>query len=88
MRIEMPMNGHADAHHILFVQQIDPSISEAVIVSLFSLFEGYKEARNIPEKRVAFIEYEEDYQASKALEGLNGYKVTENCQLIISYAKR
>ncbi|CAG9328471.1 SNRPA [Blepharisma stoltei] len=88
MQIEMPSNGHAGANHILFIERIDSSIPENVIASLFSLYKGYKEVRMIPEKRVAFIEFDEDFQAAKALEGLNGYKITENCQLIISYAKR
>ena len=39
--------------------------------SLFQQYPGFREVRLIPIKNVAFIEYEEEYQAGLALSGLS-----------------
>jgi len=59
-----------------------------MLLSQFGKYQGFNEVRLISGKSVAFIEYDTDAQAGVALVGLNGTKITDNCTLQISYAKK
>jgi RNA recognition motif-containing protein len=81
-------NGNHGFNNILFLERLENSVNENFLVSVFGLYHGFKEVRLISEKGVAFIEFNESEDASKALVGLNGYKVSPTCQFFITYAKR
>lgn len=82
------MNGHYNSNNVLFLERLETSVTEAFLENIFSLYPGFKEVRFIPEKGVAFIEFFEAKDASGALAGLNGFKVSPTCQFFITYAKR
>jgi len=48
---------------------LPPNIGIEGLNSLFQQYPGFREVRLIPVKNVAFIEYEEEYQAGLALSG-------------------
>ena len=81
-------NGVQGVHNILFLERLENTISEALLIGIFELYDGFKEVRLISEKGVAFIEFNSSEDAAKALIGLNGYKISPTCQFFISYAKR
>lgn len=55
---------------------------------LFSQYPGFVNARVIPGKQVAFVEYNEVFQAAAAMEALQGFKITTTHLMKISFAKK
>jgi U2 small nuclear ribonucleoprotein B'' len=56
---------------------------------LFQQFPGFKEVRMVDSRPgIAFIEYENEVQSGVALQGLQGFKVTPQNAMAISYAKQ
>ncbi len=61
-------------NNILFCENLPQNIGIEILNSLFQQYPGFREVRLIPIKNVAFIEYEEEYQAGLALSGKFGEK--------------
>jgi hypothetical protein len=56
---------------------------------LFRVHIGFKEVRMVPGKPgIAFIEFENEYQATTALQSLNGFKLTPTDFMALSYSKK
>ena len=87
-RIELPINGLHASNTILVLDSLSPDVGSDLLQSLFELYPGFRELRMIPGKLVAFVEYGTSQQASNALVGLSGYKLTPAFQIHVSYAKR
>ena len=52
-------------------------------------FPGFKEVRLVPGRHdIAFVEFENEIQATTAKETLNGFKITPNNAMKISFAKK
>jgi hypothetical protein len=52
-------------------------------------FPGFVEARLVPNREsIAFIEFEEEVNATAAKEGLQGFNFTPMNKLLITYAKK
>ncbi|KAG2497766.1 hypothetical protein HYH03_004038 [Edaphochlamys debaryana] len=74
---------------ILFVQNLPESSNEAMLGMLFQQFPGFREVRMVEARPgIAFVEYENDIQATTALQGLQGFKITPSNAMSISYAKQ
>ncbi|PSC70739.1 U2 small nuclear ribonucleo B -like isoform B [Micractinium conductrix] len=72
----------------LFVEGLPAATTAAMLDMLFKQFPGCKEVTMIPSKPgVAFIEFETEMQASVALSGLQGFKITPQNAMTITYAK-
>jgi hypothetical protein len=86
------VGGDQETNNILFVEGLSRVTSHNKLISVFSGFAGFKEVRHIPEKQVAFIEFDNDMQAAQALQEMNGHSFKENngetTNLRISFAKR
>lgn len=81
--------GTADesTNNVLFVEDLPAQVTEELLSELFSQFPGFCALKLVGEKRLAVVEFEDDSQATVALKGLNGYKMTEDNALKIKYAK-
>eukprot|EP01018_Ginkgo_biloba_P000336 Gb_27614 [translate_table: standard] len=56
---------------------------------LFQQYPGFKEVRMIEAKPgIAFVEYGDEMQASVAMQALQGFKITPQNPMNISYAKK
>jgi hypothetical protein len=56
---------------------------------LFRQYAGFAEVRLVPGKSdIAFVEFGDESQASSAKEGLNGFKITPEKPMHVTYAKR
>lgn len=56
---------------------------------LFKQFPGFKEVRMIDAKPgIAFVEFDDDNQSSTAMQSLQGFKITPQNSMAISYAKK
>ena len=76
-------------HNILFVQNLPPQANTAMIQMLFEQFPGFKEVRMIESRPgIAFVEFGNEMESSVALTGLQGFKITEQNKIIVSYSKK
>ncbi|GAX75127.1 hypothetical protein CEUSTIGMA_g2571.t1 [Chlamydomonas eustigma] len=81
--------GNSSPNKILFVQNLPEASTEAMLSLLFQQFPGFKEVRMVDSRPgIAFIEYENEVQSGVALQGLQGFKVTPQNAMAISYAKQ
>ncbi|KAI3806266.1 hypothetical protein L1987_22165 [Smallanthus sonchifolius] len=88
-------NGNADAqettppNNILFVQNLPHDTTEDMLQLLFKQFPGFKEVRMIGAKPgIAFVEFDDENQSSTAMQSLQGFKITPQNSMVISYAKK
>jgi U2 small nuclear ribonucleoprotein B'' len=75
-------------HNILFCQGLPDNCTDQMLVVLFTQYTGYKEVRLIAAKNVAFVEFEDSIQAGIALQQLNGFKLTPEQPMSVSYARK
>ena len=76
-------------HHILFVEALPKLATSEMVTTLFTQFPGFKEVRMVAAKPgIAFVEFESSQQASVALTGLQGFKITQDDAIIVSFAKK
>jgi len=74
---------------ILFVEGLPDEFPPVALQMLFQQYPGFTEARQVPGKEgIAFIEFENDGQSTTAMNGLQGFKVTNSNNLKISFAKQ
>lgn len=56
---------------------------------LFQQYPGFKEVRMIEAKPgIAFVEFEDDVQSSMAMQALQGFKITPQNPMAITFAKK
>jgi len=71
----------------LFVECLPDEMSDAAMAMLFKQYPGFTEVRLISGRNVAFVDYQTELQAETALRGLEGFLVTPQNALKISFAK-
>ena len=60
-----------------------------MITMLFEQFPGFKEVRMVESRPgIAFVEFSNEMESSVALNGLQGFKITQDNSMKVSYAKR
>ncbi|KAH3756585.1 U1 small nuclear ribonucleoprotein A [Pelomyxa schiedti] len=86
----LPKTGAAASpNHILFVENLPANVNESMLTMVFQQFPGYKEIRLVPTKEgIAFVEFENEMLAGVAMQALNGFKITHDHAMAISFAKR
>ncbi|ESQ51590.1 hypothetical protein EUTSA_v10017204mg [Eutrema salsugineum] len=76
-------------NNILFIQNLPHETTSVMLQLLFAQYPGFKEIRMIDAKPgIAFVEYEDDVQSSMAMQALQGFKITPQNPMIISFAKK
>ncbi|CAG8672478.1 20320_t:CDS:2 [Dentiscutata erythropus] len=76
-------------NRILYIQNLPPDVTDEMLSYLFEQYPGFKEVRLVPGKSdIAFVEYEADHQAAVAKEVLNGFKITHEKEMKVTFAKR
>ena len=87
--IAASVNNIDTPNKILFVIDLPTETSQATLQMLFQPFSGFKEIRLVPSRSdIAFVEFENEMQATLAKDALQGFKITPTNTLKISYAKR
>lgn len=74
--------------NVLFVENLPAEVNEMMLTMLFRQYPGFQEARLIKGRNVAFIEYADELMAGIAKHGLQGFMVTPEMALKISFAKQ
>jgi len=72
--------------NVLKVKELPPIVTQEMLDALFKQYDGYIRAQIIPEKAIAFIEYDTEEQAAKALIGLKDFKITNELTLKVDYS--
>mmetsp|Transcript_24353 Transcript_24353/g.61604 ORF Transcript_24353/g.61604 Transcript_24353/m.61604 type:complete len:174 (+) Transcript_24353:586-1107(+) len=76
-------------NHILFAQDLPDRANQDALGELFKQYQGFREVRLVPGKDgIAFIEFETEVQATDAMLGLQGFALTPEHKLKLSYAKK
>ncbi|KAL0389648.1 UNVERIFIED_CONTAM: U1 small nuclear ribonucleoprotein A [Sesamum calycinum] len=79
----------APPNNILFVQNLPHQTTSMMLQMLFSQCPGFKEVRMVEAKPgIAFVEYENEMQSTVAMQGLQGFKITDDNPMLITYAKK
>lgn len=77
-----------DWTNILLVNDFPKEASAEMLTFLFRQYPGFKNSKLIQNKNIGLVEFENEAQASIALTALNGFKMTDENILKVSYAKR
>jgi len=84
-----PLEEGTEPNKILFVTQLPKEVNEMMLSMLFKQFRGFVEARLIPGKAgMAFVDFEDESMAGVAMNGLQGFKMTQTHTIRIAYAKK
>merc|ERR1711983_171252 len=80
---------NAPPNQILFLTNLPTETNEMMLSMLFNQFPGFKEVRLVPGRHdIAFVEFENEMQSSAARDALQGFKITPNASMKISFAKK
>jgi RNA recognition motif-containing protein len=86
-KVSKPSN--APPSNVLFASNLPEDCSDMMLGILFQQYAGFKEVRMVPgNKGIAFVEFADETNASLALQGLDGFKLTPADALSLVFAKR
>jgi len=72
----------------LFVENLPQEATDTMLSMLFRQYPGFQEVRLIPGRNVAFVDYQNEYQAGMAMQGLQGFAMTPEVKLSLTYARK
>jgi len=73
----------------LFVQNLPEDVTEGMLIPLFQALPGFLEVRLVPgNKGLAFVEFMNEIQSAAAMVELQGFRIDNSHQLVISFQKR
>ncbi|ORX49399.1 RNA-binding domain-containing protein [Hesseltinella vesiculosa] len=76
-------------NNILFIQQLSSTVTQDDLTKLFEKYAGFKEVRTIPVKKdIAFVEYDNDYQASLAKMELSDHVFEDGSKFKLTFARK
>ncbi|GAB4860224.1 U2 small nuclear ribonucleoprotein B'' [Ancistrocladus abbreviatus] len=79
----------ASPNNILFVQNLPHETTSMMLQMLFQQYPGFREVRMIEAKPgIAFVEFEDEEQSTIAMQALQGFKITPQNPMEITYAKK
>merc|ERR1711865_1180125 len=78
----------SEPNKTLFVENLPTEATDTMLSMLFRQYPGFQEVRLIGGRAVAFVDYQNEYQAGMALQGLQGFAMTPEVKLTLSYARK
>jgi len=81
-------SGVMEPNRTLFVENLPGEATDTMLSMLFRQYPGFQEIRLIPGRGVAFADYQNEYQAGMAMQGLQGFAMTPEVKLLLSYARK
>ncbi|KNA18269.1 hypothetical protein SOVF_072430 [Spinacia oleracea] len=76
-------------NNILFVQNLPHETTSIMLQMLFQQYPGFREVRMIEAKPgIAFVEFDDEDESAIAMQALQGFKVTPQNPMEITYAKK
>lgn len=80
--------GPSEPNRTLFVENLPQEATDTMLSMLFRQYPGFQEVRLIPGRNVAFVDYQNEYQAGMAMQGLQGFAMTPEVKLHLTYARK
>ncbi|XP_073023513.1 U2 small nuclear ribonucleoprotein B'' 2-like isoform X2 [Primulina eburnea] len=78
-----------EPNHILFIQNLPYETNIMMLELLFKQYPGFREVRMVEAKPgIAFVEFDDDSQSSVAMQDLQGFKITAQNPMAITFAKK
>jgi len=84
----MKSAGTSEPNRTLFVENLPNESTDTMLSMLFRQYPGFQEVRLIPGRSVAFVDYENEHQAGMAMQGLQGFAMTPEVKLSLTYARK
>ncbi|KAF4346717.1 hypothetical protein G4B88_015094 [Cannabis sativa] len=79
----------ATPNNILFIENLPHETTSMMLELLFQQYPGFREVRIIEAKPgIAFVEFEDDVQSSMAMQELQGFKITPQNPMAITFPKK
>ena len=80
----------APPNKLLFVSNLPADTPAAALKALFGQYDGLADVRMSTKsgKGIAFVEFGDEFQASTALQGLQGFKLTPTAEMSVVFAKK
>ncbi|KAJ3699570.1 hypothetical protein LUZ61_003275 [Rhynchospora tenuis] len=79
----------APPNNVLFVENLPHETTSMMLQILFQQYPGFREVRMIPAKPgIAFVEFTDDSQSAVAMQALQGFKITPQFPMSITFAKK
>ena len=83
-----PIVGGEMPNNILFVSNIQDA-NETMLTTLFKTYSGFREVRLVKGREgIAFVEFDLEHQAAMAKDGLQGFKISPDKAMTITFAKK
>lgn len=83
-----PAGISVEPNRTLFVENLPTEATDTMLSMLFRQYPGFQEVRLIPGRNVAFVDYQNEYQAGMAMQGLQGFAMTPEVKLNLTYARK
>lgn len=84
-----PTSQEAAPNNILFIQNLPHETTSMMLQMLFQQYPGFREVRMIEAKPgIAFVEFADDVQSSIAMQALQGFKISPQYPMAVTYAKK
>lgn len=81
--------GQVLPNKILFVQNLPQTTNEMMLNMLFQQYPGFREVRMVESRPgIAFVEFENEQQSTTAMENLQGFQISPQFAMNISFAKQ
>jgi len=78
----------SEPNKTLFVENLPGEATDTMLSMLFRQYPGFQEVRLIAGRAVAFVDYQNEYQAGMAMQGLQGFAMTPEVKLNLTYARK
>eukprot|EP00930_Biecheleria_cincta_P103509 TRINITY_DN954_c0_g2_i1.p1 TRINITY_DN954_c0_g2~~TRINITY_DN954_c0_g2_i1.p1 ORF type:complete len:258 (-),score=62.93 TRINITY_DN954_c0_g2_i1:42-815(-) len=78
----------SEPNKTLFVENLPTEATDTMLSMLFRQYPGFQEVRLIGGRGVAFVDYQNEYQAGMAMQGLQGFAMTPEVKLNLTYARK
>jgi U1 small nuclear ribonucleoprotein A len=79
---------NTEPNRTLFVENLPNEATDTMLSMLFRQYPGFQEVRLIPGRNVAFVDYDNEHQAGMAMQGLQGFSMTPEVKLTLTYARK
>ncbi|KAL4466688.1 hypothetical protein ABPG72_009494 [Tetrahymena utriculariae] len=87
MQINIQQTELNQPNNVLILEDLPSFVTTDILKALFSQYPGFKEVRLIAPRKVAFVEFSQEDEATVALNGLQNFQLTPQVFLKLNYAK-
>jgi RNA recognition motif-containing protein len=84
----VPQQENLPPNHILFVQNLPDGMQDSHLSVLFQRYSGFKDVKLISARNVAFVEFDNEMNASAAMMAFQNFRFSPERPMVINYAKK